>query len=270
LITFAGRIMSYTLTEIWIYPIKSLGGIRVKESEVWIKGLKHDRRWMLVDEKDGFLTQRTHPALALFKLSPTDQGFQIYHEGEEKQLRIQPATGDPIRSHVWDDEVEVIEADTLLSDWFSTHLGFRVRLVQFPESHARPVDARYAHANEQVSLADGYPLLLIGEASLVDLNKRLPSPVPMNRFRPNLVFSGGHAYEEDAWKEFRIGESLFKGVKPCSRCVLTTIDQDTGAQGKEPLATLASYRKKENKIYFGQNVLALNEKTIYEGATIHV
>ena len=132
------------------------------------------------------------------------------------------------------------------------------------------MDARYAHANEQVSLADGYPLLIIGEASLADLNKRLPSPVPMNRFRPNLVFSGGHAYEEDAWKEFRIGESLFKGVKPCSRCVLTTIDQDTGAQGKEPLATLASYRKKENKIYFGQNVLALNEKTIYEGATIHV
>jgi uncharacterized protein len=261
--------MSYTLTEIWMYPVKSLGGIRVKQAEVLIKGLKHDRRWMLVDENGGFLTQRTHPALALFKLSPGDHGFQVLHEGEEKQLFIQPAAGERIRSHVWDDEVEVIEADTHLSQWFSTHLGFRVRLVQFPESHPRPVDARYAHANEHVSLADGYPLLIIGEASLADLNKRLSSPVPMNRFRPNLVFSGGQAYEEDTWNEFRIGESMFKGVKPCSRCILTTIDQDTGTQGKEPLATLATYRKKENKIYFGQNVLALNEKTIYENTPIY-
>ena len=109
---------------------------------------------------------------------------------------------------------------------------------------------------------------MIGQSSLDDLNSRLEFPVPMNRFRPNLVFTGGQPYEEDSWKLLTIGNNKFAGVKPCSRCVLTTVDQNTGEKGKEPLATLAKYRQHENKIYFGQNLLSIDHHTIHEGDEI--
>jgi hypothetical protein len=171
---------------------------------------------------------------------------------------------------VWDDEVIVLEVSHQASEWFSKQLGFGCKLVQFPEINPRPVDERYHINHEHVSLADGYPLLIIGQNSLNDLNSRLQSPVPMNRFRPNLVFTGGKPYEEDEWRNFSVGKNKFVGVKPCSRCVLTTINQQTGEQGKEPLATLAAYHKKENKIYFGQNVLAIDYDEIQEGDEIVV
>jgi uncharacterized protein len=130
------------------------------------------------------------------------------------------------------------------------------------------VDATYAINQEQVSLADGYPMLIIGQASLDDLNRRLVDPVPMNRFRPNLVFTGGMPYEEDEWRSFRIGINKFAGVKPCSRCVMTTINQETGEKGWEPLTTLSGYRKRDGEVYFGQNVLAIDHHEIHEGDEI--
>lgn len=256
------------LTEIWIYPIKSLGGIRLRSSRVLPKGLEHDRRWMLIDEHGGFLTQRTLPSLALIKMEHHANRLWVSYQNERWPLPWQPSGTGRIRTHVWDDEVFVREVDESRSGWFSDILQQPVRLVAFPEEEARPVDPRYAHAHEHVSLADGYPLLVIGESSLADLNSRLKSPVPMNRFRPNLVFSGGEPYEEDGWDFFAIGQNKFKGVKPCARCVMTTIDQATAQMSKEPLATLASYRKRDNKIYFGQNVIALNAHEIHEGDEI--
>lgn len=259
------------LSEIWIYPIKSLGGIRLTSAKVMQKGLQYDRRWMLVDEQNGFLTQRVHHQMALFKLSLEKSGFTIMHNANtfflpfENELQHQP-----IPSKVWDDEVTVVEVSKQASEWFSKQLGFACKLVQFPETNSRPVDALYQVNHEHVSLADGYPLLIIGQNSLNDLNSRLKSPVPMNRFRPNLVFTGGKPYEEDAWRNFSVGKNKFMGVKPCSRCVLTTINQQTGEQGKEPLATLATYRNKESKIYFGQNVLAIDYDEIHEGDEIVV
>lgn len=259
------------MTEIWIYPIKSMGGIRVHAAKVMEKGLQHDRRWMLVDANHQFMTQRVHHQMALFKLTLAPNGFKINYKAESIFLPFKnEPLSTPIQSKVWDDEVVVHEVSQDLSTWFTQQLGMNCKLVEFPENHPRPVDERFRVGNNHVSLADGYPFLIIGQSSLDDLNGRLEQRLPMNRFRPNLVFTGGQPYEEEQWKNFSIGNKRFVGVKPCARCVLTTIDQQTGMAGKEPLATLATYRKKENKIYFGQNVIALDHEEIFEGDEIVV
>jgi uncharacterized protein len=259
----------FRLTEIYIYPIKSLGGIRVPSSKVMEKGLAFDRRWMLIDETSTFMTQRVHTLMALFKLEMNQSSFKITFKNDSILLPfVHSHIPKEIKTNVWDDEVTTFEVSEAYSNWFSEKLGMKCKLVFFPEENSRPVDVRYKINNENVSLADGYPLLIIGQSSLDDLNSRLELPVPMNRFRPNLVFVGGQPYEEDTWKFFTIGKNKFAGVKPCSRCVLTTVDQQTGEKGKEPLATLATYRKRENNIYFGQNVLAIDHNEIHEGDEI--
>lgn len=262
------------LSEIWIYPVKSLGGIRVKSARVLEKGLQYDRRWMLIDRDNDFMTQRIYPQMALFKLEiqsrwPWGSKFKITHGNESISLsRNHAVTGKPIHAIVWNDTVEVYEVSRAYSLWFSKRLGIECKLVSFPETNTRPVDQNYQINHEQVSLADAYPLLVIGEESLADLNRRLAEPVPMDRFRPNLVVSGSRAYEEDVWKKFSVGKNKFAAVKPCARCVLTTVNQDTGEKGTEPLATLSQYRKKDNKVLFGQNLIAIDHGKIYEGDEI--
>jgi uncharacterized protein YcbX len=257
------------LREIWIYPIKALGGIRLSSSSVMEKGLQYDRRWMVVDEHDIFMTQRTHPKMALFKVGIDGSHLTVTFDLSSTHLNIDsPAEGEPVKTKVWDDEVEVTEANRTLSTWFSERLGVKCKLVSFPEENGRAVDPDYKINQEQVSLADAYPFLIIGELSLADLNGRLKQPLPMNRFRPNLVFSGGTAFEEDSWRNFRIGKNQFVGVKPCSRCAVTTVNQDTAEKGIEPLATLSTYRKRDGKVYFGQNVIAIDHGKIFEGDEI--
>lgn len=247
--------------------MKSLGGIRVASARVMEKGLQHDRRWMLVDEQGRFLTQRAWPRMALFRMRQEGDRFVVSFRGEDLVLPM-AALGETLRAQIWDDSVEVVQAPQVYHQWFSDRLGMNCRLVNFPEENHRPVDPQYRLASENVSLADGYPLLIIGQASLDDLNARLEMPVPMNRFRPNLVFSGGAPYEEDQWKNFRVGSNSFMGVKPCSRCVLTTVDQSTGEVGREPLLTLSKYRRFNEKINFGQNVIPINCDEIHEGDAI--
>jgi uncharacterized protein YcbX len=256
------------LSEIWIYPVKSLGGIRLSTAMVLEKGLVHDRRWMLVDENNVFMTQRVFPALALFKTRFQAEGIEIWHGSDSVRLPKKPLSETTIHSEVWGSAVTTLEVSEQLSQWFSSSLDMRCKLVAFPEENARPVEKDYAINHENVSLADGYPLLIIGQASLDDLNKRLREPVPMNRFRPNLVFTGGVPYEEDEWRRFMVGGNRFAGVKPCSRCVMTTVNQDTGIKGHEPLATLSGYRKREGEVYFGQNVVAIDHHEINEGDEI--
>lgn len=262
------------LSEIWIYPIKSLGGIRMKSAKVFEKGLEHDRRWMLVDRDNDFMTQRIYPKMALFKLQIRSQWlfgskFKITHGNDSISLSLNHSfISKPIKAVVWDDEVDVYEVSKEKSRWFSDRLGMECKLVSFPEKNSRLVDVNYQINHEHVSLADAYPLLIIGEQSLADLNTRLDEPVPMNRFRPNLVFSGGQPYAEDTWKKFFVGKNKFAAVKPCARCVLTTVNQDTGEKGFEPLATLSKYRKQENKVLFGQNLIAIGHDEIHEGDEI--
>lgn len=259
------------LSEIWIYPIKSLGGIRLKEAKVLEKGLAYDRRWMLVDETGKFLTQRIYPEMALLKVSMDAEQLTITHTQKSKThtISLYPKTANSEKQvTIWDDTVKAFEVSETTSSWFSEILGKKCQLVYFPEINERIVEPEYALNNENVSLADAYPFLIIGEASLADLNARLDKPVPMNRFRPNFVFTGGNAFEEDDWSNFIIGENRFKGVKPCARCIMTTIDQQTAVKSDEPLRTLATYRKRNNKIYFGQNVLAIDHTFVREGDLI--
>jgi len=242
------------VSELWIYPVKSLGGIALTQATVLPKGIAFDRRWMLVDADNRFLTQRVHHKMALFRLEFSEGGFIIKYQDE---IIFLPALtqGESIPAVIWNDIVEVMEVSAEHNEWFSRMLGITCKLVSFPERNSRPVERGYSINDEQVSLADAYPLLILGQNSLNDLNSRMKTPLPMNRFRPNIVFTGGAPFEEDNWHHFSIGDARFAGVKPCARCVVTTIDQQTAEAGKEPLATLAGYRQKNNKVLFGQNLL---------------
>jgi uncharacterized protein len=260
-----------SLSEIWIYPIKSLAGIRLQRAIVKQKGLAYDRRWMLVDEAGRFLTQREHPEMSQFQIAMDNIQLTILNRisGQSIVLDLKGENdGESMPVIIWDDKVEAIEVGQEYSRWFSEQLKIKSKLVFFPETNARPVDPNYAIQNEHVSLADGYPFLIIGQSSLDDLNKRLQEPIPMNRFRPNFVFTGGMPYEEDSWQRFSVGKNKFAGVKPCGRCVLPNVDQQTGKKGIEPLATLATYRKTGSKIFFGQNLVAIDYDEVHEGDEI--
>lgn len=265
--------IEHKLTEIWIYPVKSLGGIRLDTAHVRRKGLDFDRRWMLIDEGGVAMTQRDYPLMALFK--PRIDVSQIVVDYVKNgatvssvSFPIRDDSGPAMTARVWGDDVSVVEVNTESGKWFSDHLGIRCRLVRFPEDHPRKVNPDYAIGDDHVSLADAYPFLIIGESSLADLNTKLGEPVPMNRFRPNFVFSGGVPFVEDGWARFRIGKIPFAGVKKSDRCVLTTVDQTTAIRGAEPLRTLSTFRKQGNKVYFGQNLIALSEGIVSVGDVI--
>lgn len=248
------------LQDIFIYPIKSLGGVRLTKAKVEEKGFEYDRRWMLVDQKGKFVSQREFSSLALLQVEIHENGLRVFHKKQTQLALVIPfdqADGPEIEVVIWDDQVIGKVVSESVGDWFSDFLGFKVELVKMPESTQRKVDPRYAVNGEAVSFADGMPYLIIGQSSLDELNSRLESPVPMNRFRPNLVFSGGEPFLEDRLRKIRIGSVEFQIIKPCARCVLTTVDQETGEKGKEPLKTLATYRTVNNKVMFGQNVVAL-------------
>jgi uncharacterized protein YcbX len=258
------------ISQLYIYPIKSLGGFSLQRSKVLPKGLEYDRRWMLIDDRHEFLTQRTLPIMALFRTSFSHDGknIDVFYKGDKIQIPLE-MKGSTLKAKVWGDEVEVIPAEEETNKWFSKNIGFSCRLVAFPEENTRPVDPDYAFApDNKTSLSDGYPVLIMGQSSLDDLNARLEDRVGVDRFRPNIVFEGGIPYEEDTLKRFMIGSVAMEGVKPCGRCVMTTIDQQTGAGGKEPLATLSTYRKVGNKVLFGQNVIPVSEGFISVGDEI--
>lgn len=261
-----------TLTEIYIYPIKSLGGISLDSSFAGNRGLKHDRRYLLVDENGMFLTQRDIPQMALLKLSFTENGFKVLNIGDNSFITI-PLESEGIEKvdvKIWDDVCSSLRVDNKLDDWFSDILKIKCSLVYMPDEEQRMVEKKYLDENHIVSFADAYPYLIIGQSSLDDLNSRLENPLPMNRFRPNLVFSGGNSYEEDNWKSFKIGEVHLKAVKPCARCMITTTDQQTAERNKEPLKTLSEYRKINGKVMFGMNVVCIKQGIVKIGDKIEL
>jgi len=253
--------LEYSVQDIYIYPIKSLGGIRLEAAEVEEKGFKYDRRWMLVDESGLFLSQRTIFKLAQLHVKLINDIITVFKQDQQEERIVIPVaqeTEQSIKVTVWDDEMDAKLVGTIYDDWFSRILSMKVRLVKMPDSTQRKVNSKYAINDESVSFADGMPYLLIGQSSLDDINGRIEIPVPMNRFRPNIVFSGGQAFSEDAWKRIVIGEITFQVVKPCPRCVMPTIDQNSGVKSKEPMKTLATYRSVGSKVLFGQNMIAIN------------
>ncbi len=248
------------LSALYRYPLKSAMGESLQASPVDGLGVLGDRRWMLVDAANGrFLSQRVLPAMTRLQALWQGERQLLLSSPEMSPLRVDvPGADQALRSvSVWKDELCVPDAGDAAANWASSLLGRACRLVYVPASRARQVDRRYADEGRRVAFADGFPILLIGQASLEDLSARVGRPLDMRRFRPNLVIDGGLPYAEDGWRRMRIGEVEFQRVKPCTRCAITTLDPDTGERSRdlEPLATLQTYRRSEKGVLFGQNLL---------------
>jgi uncharacterized protein YcbX len=245
------------ISGLYIYPIKSMAGISVNRAQVTDRGFEYDRRWMLVDENNLFISQREVAELALMNIDINEKGLSVTYKRGNTSISIpfQPETSEFAEVTIWDDTCTGQFVSQAADEWFSNMLNIRCRLVYMPDATHRITDQRYTSANSVTSFSDGYPFLIIGQASLDDLNSRLEKSVPMNRFRPNIVFTGGEPYSEDMMHTFEIGNIQFHGVKLCARCPIPTIDQQSLERGKEPLKTLARYRFKNNKIMFGQNLV---------------
>lgn len=226
---------------------------------------------MLVDENRCLVSQKQHPRMALIETALEGSELAIRIPGE-KELRLSSSEeGSTDEGIVWKDTRFVTDQGREAAEVLSRFLGVKCRVVFMPDASRRQVNQNYAPSpDDVVGFVDGYPFLLISEASLEDLNQRLAVPIPMNRFRPNLVISGCLPYEEDTWKWIRIGEIRFKVAKPCARCIVTTVDQSTGEKGVEPLHTLATYRKQENGIMFGQNLIHTTQGILSIGQTVEV
>ena len=263
----------YKLTQINIYPVKSLAGISLSESIVEERGLKYDRRWMLVDNEDLFITQRLVPKMIFIEVKIEYETLIFSHNRkniEPLKLSINKLPEKIIKVQVWDDNCTAYEYNSEINNWFSEALNFNCKLVYMPEVSERKTSIKYYPESKNVSFADGYPYLIIGEESLNFLNVKLENPVEMERFRPNFVFSGGTAHDEDKWKDITIGNEKFTVVKPCARCVITTIDPVSGNKSKEPLATLNTYRNFNNKVMFGQNVICHSNGIVKVGDSINL
>ena len=259
------------LSELIVYPIKSAKGIPLPSARVVERGLEHDRRWMVVDDHNKFLTQRTHPRMALMEVQLRPDHLALTAPGME-ELTVPCALKDPesLQVRVWDDSIEAESAGAHAGRWLSRFLGTPCKLVHLPDRSVRHANPKYAKTASPLSFADAFPFLLISEASLADLNARLEQPVPMNRFRPNLVVRGCRAFEEDEWKEFQIGSVTFTVAKPCSRCTVPSVDQATGVRGKEPIRTLETYRSREGKVFFGQNLVHRGTGVLAVGDSLRV
>ncbi|MBT8377974.1 MAG: MOSC domain-containing protein [Ignavibacteria bacterium] len=248
----------YKLSQINVYPIKSLAGIPLQSSFVDERGLIHDRRWMLVYENGMFFTQRDHPQMALLQPSIEKNILKVSHKHsktDELEIPLVPDGSSEIDVTVWDDKCIAQTYSTQIDEWFSNVIGIKCRLVFMPDSFRREINNEFVQ-NKSVGFADAYPFLIIGKESLKKLNGHLKVPLPMNRFRTNFVFSGGSPFDEDTWKRIKIGDVVFDVIKPCARCVITTVNQSTGEKGKEPLAALSKFRRVNGKVLFGQNMVA--------------
>ncbi|SET72156.1 hypothetical protein SAMN04487998_2487 [Hymenobacter actinosclerus] len=264
------------LTDLYIYPVKSLGGIRVTEAVVEPRGLRHDRRWLIVDAQNRFMTQRQTTAMANLKVTPAYNGFLLSHQQRPELLPLYvPFEATPEKTlfvTVWDDMVFAWRARPECDEWLTEALGQPCKLVYMSDMVRRDTEPALNPEGQLVSFADAYPFLLIGQASLADLNGRLAEPVGMERFRPNLVFSGGEAFAEDNWDRFQIGELAFRAVRGCGRCVLTTINPATARKSPlgEPLRTLAAYRTEDGSAMFGQNVTSGSRGRLRVGELVAV
>lgn len=258
------------VSELAIYPVKSMRQVAVKSSMIDMGGLKYDRRWMVVDNDGRMITQRQQSRLCLIQPELIENGLRLRTPGRVDLEVAVPSVNIKSSVTVWKDNCSAYEAGDESRQWLSEFLGIECRLVYFPENEIRIVDQKYAQHGDRTAFSDGFPMLLTSQASLDDLNTRLDSPVPMARFRPNIVISGCEPYAEDSWRRLKIGDFSLRLVKPCSRCVIPSIDIETAERTGEPTKTLSSYRRQDNKILFGQNVVLDGEGELYTGMSVEV
>jgi uncharacterized protein len=247
-----------TLQSIHVYPVKGAAGTALDAADLDPTGLRHDRRWMVIDPDGRFVSQRQVARLCLVRPRFEDGALVLSAPGMiDIAVPVQPESGTRRDVRVWSDDVPAIVHGGDVRDWLTEFLandvGGPLDLAYFPDSSERLVQRGYDY---RVAFADAFPFLLVGEGSLADLNRRLvergADAFPMNRFRPNLVLSGTSPYEEDGWRQVRIGDVSFQVVKSAGRCVVTTTDQATAEVGTEPLATLNTYRREGRAVLFGR------------------
>ena len=265
-----------TVSHLYIFPIKSLRGISVSSATVTDRGFEHDRRWMLVDPQNRFLTLREFPQMARLQPSISEDGLTVSaldQPVEDVSIPFNASEGQE-EVTIWNAICKALRVAPPIDDWFSKRLDTPCHLVFMPDTTMRPVDTTsgYAPEGKFTSFADAYPFLMLGEASLDDLNSRLPVPVSMLRFRPNIVFSGGAPYQEDEIEAFNINQVHFTGLENCARCQIPNVDPDTGVPDsqKQPLRTLAQYRTQDKKINFGRNVVHTGTGTVRVGDEIRL
>lgn len=250
------------LTGITRYPVKSCRGEAVDAADVQPWGLDGDRRWMLVDESGTTLTGRQAPRLVLVVPRFTDGGLLLSSPDLDPLLVPRPDGGTLVDVNVWGDSFAASLASEEASAWFRKVTELNVRLVYLDDPTRRPTNPDHSRQGDVVSFADGYPLLLASEESLAALNgwvadgpRAGDGPLPMGRFRPNLVVAGGPAWDEDAWRRVRIGDVTFRAVKACDRCAFTMVDPETALKTKEPLVSLAQHRRWDGKTWFAVNLI---------------
>lgn len=268
-----------TVAAIFVFPVKSLSGISLAASVSTARGLQYDRRFMVVDDRHEFLTQREHPLMATIQTAINgDQLTLTSPFGDEVSVPLEPSLKPTRTVKVWSSRVHAHTVSAEADEWLTNYLGIDARLVYMPDSAERRVSPDYAKNGEIVSFADGYPVLIASEESLADLNARIvrngsngASTIPMNRFRANLVVRGCAAFAEETWRDFQIGDAVFRSAKPCTRCQITTTDQSTGeVRGPEPLRTLATYRDSPNGVRFGMNLLPVKLGTVRTGDSLRL
>lgn len=258
---------------LYVYPIKSCRGVAVASAQLEARGLAGDRRYMLVDARGRFLTQRQHPRMALIEVGFTPQALRVEAPGMDPfELPRGLRGGAECEVRVWRDTVTARLAPEEVNLWFSEFLGFACGLVYMGAEHHRPVMNDAAEFDDEVSFADGAPVLLISTGSLAALNARLERPVAMTRFRPNIVVDADPAFAEDSWGRIAVGDAELAVAWPCSRCVLTTIDPATGEPDpeREPLATLETFRRAGPRVMFGQNLIPRRCAQIHVGDPVAV
>lgn len=262
------------LSSLIYYPIKACRGFEVDEANVERMGLEHDRRMMVVTPEGRFLTQREYPKLALVTPSISGEKLTLATSARmTNSVTVPILKSGPTRPvSIWHNKcVSAVDQGERAAEWFSDWLGASVRLVHIADGYLRHLNQKYAiNPDDHTGFADGYPILLISDESLTDLNSRLETPLPMNRFRPNVGVKGCEPFAEDTWNRIKIGGVELAIVKPCARCMVTTIDKETLAKSKEPLKTLASYRKQGSGVMFGQNAIPINEGKLRLGMNVEI
>lgn len=264
--------MNPTLSQLFVFPIKSCAPLRPDHAVVESRGLRGDRRWMIVDDAGTFITARKHPRLVLVRATPLDDALSLEAPGMPR-LRLAPtANQEPTSVSIWKDQVTAQKAPAEVDAWISRYVGIPAHFVFMADDCVRRVDHEFAKSGDQVSFADSFPILLISQAALDELNARLDKPVSMLRFRPSLVVANSLPHAEDGWRSIRIGTIRFDVVKPCARCVLTTVDPQSGVPDPagEPLRTLVSYRRFDKGVMFGQNLIARGTGVIRVGDDVSV
>jgi uncharacterized protein YcbX len=260
------------ISQLYYYPVKSCASIKINQAKITKRGIVYDRNWLIVDEQGKFITQREKKQMALIKPEILNDGkLKLSADNQDSIIVDNNAEpSQPMEVIVWKDKCLAFDEGNEIADWLSNYMGIKCRLVKMLDNFERKAIAENQSITGLVGFADAYPLLIIGEASLADLNNRLETSLPINRFRPNIVISGSDAYDEDKWKHISInGVNLF-AAGPCARCVITTTNQETLERAKEPLATLATYRQGKDGVLFGQNYINSNEGLISVGDKILV